>query len=172
MDELTAKQRAFVEQLPLNQWNGTQAAIAAGYSEKSAGVMAHRLLKNTAIAKELDKRTAEIVEKTDVTVAEIIQELRKIAFAPPSQRVSNSDRLKALELLGKYLKMFTDKHVFGKDEPEKEQRQLSEEELAIYREAASKLNRLAATKGMPPFEVKGDTGKPEPEGCEIEDEND
>ena len=58
MNELTAKQKAFIEELPKNQWNGTQAAIAAGYSEKSAGVMAHRLLKNPAIVKELDRRTA------------------------------------------------------------------------------------------------------------------
>ena len=110
-EELTAKQKAFIEELPKNQWNGTQAAIAAGYSAKSAGVMAHRLLKNPAIAEELDRRTAEIVEKTDVEVAEIIRELRKIAFAPPSQRVTNSERLKALELLGKHLAMFTDRKI-------------------------------------------------------------
>jgi phage terminase small subunit len=32
---------------------GSPAAIATGYSEKSAGVMAHRLRKNPAISKEL-----------------------------------------------------------------------------------------------------------------------
>ena len=147
MSELTAKQKAFIEQLPLNQWNGTQAAIAAGYSAKSAGVMAHRLLKNPAIAEELDKRTAEIVEKTDVNVAEVIRELRKIGFAPPSHRVSNSDRLRALELLGKHLTMWSDKHIFGKDETE-EERELTAEEKAIYAEAATKLNYLYAGRRL------------------------
>ena len=109
MDELTAKQKAFIEELPKNQWNGTQAAIAAGYSAKSAGVMAHRLLKNPAIAKELDRRTAEIVEKTDVEVGEIIAELRQFAFG--GRKATNSERLKALELLGKHLAMFTDRKV-------------------------------------------------------------
>jgi hypothetical protein len=33
---------------------GIQAAIAAGYSEKSAGVTTHRLLKNPVITKELE----------------------------------------------------------------------------------------------------------------------
>ena len=110
MSELTAKQKAFIEELPKNQWNGTQAAIAAGYSAKSAGVMAHRLLKNPAIAKELDKRTAEIVERTDVEVGEVIAELRKYAF-DRGHKATNSERLKALELLGKYKAMFTDRTV-------------------------------------------------------------
>ena len=110
MNALTPKQRAFIEQLPLNQWNGTQAAIAAGYSAKSAGVMAHRLLKNPAIAKELDRRTAEIVEKTDVTIAEVIAELRQYAF-DREYKATNSERLKALEMLGKHLAMFTDRKV-------------------------------------------------------------
>ena len=110
MNELTTKQKSFIEQLPLNQWNGTQAAIAAGYSAKSAGVMAHRLLKNPAIAKELDRRTAEIVERTDVEVGEVIAELRKYAF-DREYKATNSERLKALELLGKYKIMFTERKV-------------------------------------------------------------
>ena len=110
MNELTAKQKAFVEQLPLNQWNGTKAAIAAGYSPKSAGVMAHRLLKNPVIAKELDKRTAEIAQKTDVEIGEVIAELRKYAF-DREYKATNSERLKALEMLGKYKVMFTDRQI-------------------------------------------------------------
>ena len=80
MKELTAKKKTFIEKLPKNQWNGTKAAIAAGYSEKSAGVMACRLLKNPRVSEELEKRTSEIVQKTDVEVGEIIVTLREIAF--------------------------------------------------------------------------------------------
>ena len=80
MSELTAKQKAFIEAVPVNQWNGTKAALAAGYSKKNAGVMAHRLLKNPKIAKELEKRMAEIAEKTDVEIADVVTALRQIAF--------------------------------------------------------------------------------------------
>jgi len=107
MSELTAKQKAFIEALPLNGWNGTRSAIEAGYSPKSAGVMAHRLLNNPKITKELEKRMAEIAEKTDVEVAEIVAALRKFAFG--GKKATNTEQLKALELLGKFKAMFTDR---------------------------------------------------------------
>jgi phage terminase small subunit len=107
MSELTVKQKAFIEALPVNQWNGTKAAIEAGYSPKSAGVMAHRLLKNPKIAEELEKRMGEIAEKTDVEIAEIVVALRKFAFG--GKKATNTEQLKALELLGKFKGMYTDR---------------------------------------------------------------
>ena len=107
MNELTAKQKAFIEELPVNGWNGTKAAIAAGYSEKSAGVMAHRLLNNPKITKELEKRMADIAEKTDVEIAEIVAALRLFAFG--GKKATNTEALRALELLGKYKGMYTDR---------------------------------------------------------------
>jgi phage terminase small subunit len=101
-EELTAKQKAFVEELPLNQWNGTKAAIAADYSEKSAAVMACRLLKNPKVIAELEKRTAEIAQKNHVEIAEIVVALREIAFG----KAKNTERLKALELLGRHIGFF------------------------------------------------------------------
>lgn len=117
MSELTAKQKAFIEELPKNQWNGSRAAIAAGYAQKSAGVMACRLLKNPRIAEELEKRTAEIVEKTEVEVGEIVAALREIAFGG---RATNSERLKALDLLGRYKAMFCDRQIVETAERERE----------------------------------------------------
>jgi len=124
MNELTAKQKTFIEELPKSQWNGTKAALAAGYSPKGAAVMAHRLLKNPRIAQELEKRRAQIVEKTDVEVGEIVAALRLIAFG---DRVTNSDRLRALDLLGRYKAMFTDRTEITTPQ---QQRELSERERA------------------------------------------
>jgi phage terminase small subunit len=125
MSELTAKQKAFIEELPKNQWNGTKAAIAAGYSAKNAGVMAHRLLKNPKIAEELAKRTAEIVSKTDVEVGEIIAALCTIAFGG---RATNSDRLRALDLLGRYKGIFSEKRIIETVERQRELTEAEEEE--------------------------------------------
>ena len=131
MSELTAKQKAFIEELPKHQWNGTRAAMAAGYSARSAGVMAHRLRKNPVVAGELEKRTAEIVQKTDVEVGEIIIALREIAFGG---RATNSERLKALDLLGRYKGMYVDRQVIEDDQ---RQRELTEAEKEEARQIAA-----------------------------------
>ncbi len=144
MSKLTAKQKVFIEELPKNQWNGTQAAFAAGYSPKSAGVIAHRLLKNPVIAEELDRRTAEIIEKTDVEVGEIIAALRGIAFG--KKKATVSEQLKALQLLGKYRRMFSGRQIF--EDPMNEHPKLSKEELEAAREQGMKLIKSMGRAGQ------------------------
>jgi phage terminase small subunit len=133
MSELTARQKAFVEELPKNQWNGTRAAIAAGYAEKSAHVRACRLLKNPRVTKELDRHRVEIAEKTDVEVAEIVVALRQIAFG--GKKATNSEQLKALELLGKYKAMFVDRQQ-TEDAPSPIAKERRKEALEMARQAA------------------------------------
>ena len=106
MKELTDKQQRFINEYP-KDFNATQAAIRAGYSANSAGVIAHRLLKNPRVAREIEKRRGEIEEKTDVQIGEIVKELRQLAFG--GRKATNTERLRALELLGKYKCMYTDK---------------------------------------------------------------
>lgn len=153
MKELTNKQKTFIEEIPKNQWNGTKAAIAAGYSEKSAGVMACRLLRNPRVSEELERRTVEIVQKTDVEVGEIIVALREIAFGT---KATNSDRLRALDLLGRYKAMFTDR--LKTENPE----QLSELTAAQEKEARAyakwRLSRLNIDEEDE--DDKGDTEDP------------
>ena len=55
---LTEKQDAFCDEYVANGGQGTAAAKAAGYAEKSAHVEANRLLKNPLILQEVYKRTA------------------------------------------------------------------------------------------------------------------
>ena len=121
MSELTAKQQRFIDEYP-KDFNATQAAIRAGYSAKSAGVMACRLLKNTQVSQEIEKRMGEIEQKNDVEVGEIILGLRNIAFGP---KATNADRLRALDLLGKHKAIWTERHVFETGE---RQRELDEHE--------------------------------------------
>ena len=103
---LTDKQQRFINEYP-KDFNATQAAIRAGYSANSAGVIAHRLLKNPRVAREIEKRRGEIDEKTDVEVGEIVAALRGMAFG--GKPATNSEQLKALDLLGRYKAMFTDR---------------------------------------------------------------
>lgn len=65
MAKLTAKQQRFCDEY-LIDLNATQAAIRAGYSEKTAGVIANENLKKPNIAEYIEKRMAE---KEDALIA-------------------------------------------------------------------------------------------------------
>lgn len=55
---LSRKQRAFIDEY-LVDFNATQAAIRAGYSERSAGVIGHETLRKPKVAAEISRRMAE-----------------------------------------------------------------------------------------------------------------
>lgn len=100
MGELTTKQRLFVEAYLANP-NATEAAKAAGYSEKTAYSQGQRLLKNVEIAAALKER----VQTAIITADEVLTDVKAIAKTAEK----DSDRLKGYEMLGKYLKLWTDK---------------------------------------------------------------
>lgn len=61
-DGLTAKQSIFVQKW-LQTFNGKKAAIAAGYSEKTAEQQAARLLSNVKVRKVIDDEQARLRER-------------------------------------------------------------------------------------------------------------
>jgi phage terminase small subunit len=86
---LTEKQNRFVDAYLLEQ-NGTKAAIAAGYSEKSAAVEASRLLRNAKVVAAIEVQRAPAPEVAAETSLDqrVIAELAKIAFADIREVVS------------------------------------------------------------------------------------
>lgn len=153
---MTAKQMRFCDEY-LIDLNATQAAIRAGYSEKYANTNVSKLLQNTSIKEEIQKRQKDRVERTEITQDMVLRELAIIAFSnaadyaavvekecededgnPVTYRtvepvltkdlteaqkkalsvikkgrdgfeVKPYDKVRALELLGKHLGMFTEK---------------------------------------------------------------
>lgn len=94
----------------LKDFNAKYAAIRAGYSDKSVGQNAYLLLKNPLIIKFLGSLKKEHFEKAHLTVDEIIAELKATAFAPiDGKKIKAGNKIKALELLGRYLGMFNDR---------------------------------------------------------------
>ncbi len=73
-DGMTSRQRAFAREYHLSG-NGAQSMIKAGYSEKTAGVQAVRLLANVSVQAELGRLSAEAVEKYEITRDRIAAEL-------------------------------------------------------------------------------------------------
>lgn len=109
---LTPKQQTFVDEY-LVDLNATQAAIRAGYSKKTARSQGERMLTNVDVAAAIQKGFQERSERTQITAEKVLLELAVIAFADLQQLADMggriSDKLKALELIGKHLGMFTEK---------------------------------------------------------------
>jgi phage terminase small subunit len=106
-ENLTPKQAAFCREY-LVDLNGTQAAIRAGYSPKTANEQAAQLLAKLSISSVIQKAMDERAKRVEISADDVlgdILETRKAAAAEGK----HSDRLRANELLGKHLKLFTDK---------------------------------------------------------------
>ena len=80
MPKLTEKQKRFVNEY-LVDLNATQAAIRAGYSEKSASRQAVELLNKTHVAKAVQKAMSKREERTQVTQDMVVNQLAKFAFS-------------------------------------------------------------------------------------------
>ena len=107
MANLTPKQQRFVEEY-LIDLNATQAAIRAGYSEKTAAVIGAENLIKPNIAKAIQEAQESLSNKTQLTVDMVVQGLLKEAqdYAEGS---TQSARVSAWAHLGKHLGMFKDK---------------------------------------------------------------
>lgn len=127
------RQRRFVEEY-LVDLNATQAAIRAGYAERTARSQGQRLLTKVDVAAEIEKRQAERSERTEISQDYVVSKLQSVAErCMQAEPVMNRDGTqaitedpngdyklaytfnaaganRALELLGKHLGMFADKH--------------------------------------------------------------
>lgn len=118
MANLTPKQQRFVEEY-LIDLNATQAAIRAGYSEKTAAVIGAENLIKPNIAKAIQEAQESLSNKTQLTVDMVVNGLLKEAqdYAEGS---TQSARVSAWAHLGKHLGMFKDKIEHDVSDPLKE----------------------------------------------------
>lgn len=80
MSKLTDKQIRFVQEY-LIDLNATQAAIRAGYSERTAYSQGHRLLKNDSIQAQVRQAQDERARRTEITADKVLEEFARIGFA-------------------------------------------------------------------------------------------
>lgn len=80
MDDFTPKQKRFCEEY-IRDWNATRAAIAAGYSEKTAYSIGQENLKKPEIAAYIEEIQKDLQKLAGVSVLRNMEELRKIAYS-------------------------------------------------------------------------------------------
>ena len=135
---MNAKQKQFVIEY-LIDFNATQAAIRAGYSEKTARSQGQRLLTNVDIKKAIIEEREKIQDENIATAKDVEEFLSQamngqldeevvltVSYGDGSsdivherKELSARDRIKAAELLGKRHALFTDKTEMSIVEPPK-----------------------------------------------------
>ena len=125
--ELNEKQKIFCQEY-MKDLNGTQAAIRAGYSEKTARSIGNRLLTNVDIQAYIQELQEGIRKRNQITVDEIMSDLIEVKnrclqnvpvmyfdkidkewkhegkeFGEPVYKFDSNGATKALDLLGKII---------------------------------------------------------------------
>lgn len=153
MGDLSDKQERFCQEY-VKDFNASQAAIRAGYSEKGSTVQGTRLLANVSVRARVASLKALVEREAIVSAVDVLKELKRLATVDlggafdqngkllpvhmmpedvrralagidvfdefegtgrdrekigETTKIKIHDKTRALELLGKYLKMFTDK---------------------------------------------------------------
>ena len=112
-DGLTPKQAKFMREY-LKTLDGKQAAIRAGYSPKAAKVTACRLLTNANLRAVLDRKQAEAAKRAELTHQKIVDNLvEDRQWARQARQIGAAVR--ADELLGKHLGMFSERILVGQN---------------------------------------------------------
>lgn len=139
MASLTPKQQRFVEEY-LIDLNATQAAIRAGYSEKTARKIGSENLTKLDIQEAIQEARNKLSERTEITQDYVLTNIQKViercmqheavqardgspllVEGPEGDlaclfEFKENGALKGLELLGKHLGMFKEKmEITGKD---------------------------------------------------------
>jgi phage terminase, small subunit len=121
---MTLKQQRFADEYIITG-NATQAAIKAGYSKKTAKVIANENLTKPYIKKYIDERLAQLESEKIASQQEVLSYLSSVMRGEMTEQTLRSvgesgqviaeidvgakDRIKAAELLGKRYKLWTDK---------------------------------------------------------------
>lgn len=92
---LNDRQIRFAEEYIIDL-NATQAAIRAGYSEKTAYSMGQRLLKNVEVQKHIHSLKDKRSERTQITADRVLQEYAKIAFSDIRKLYNDNGTLKKI----------------------------------------------------------------------------
>ena len=136
MTSLSNQQKLFCQKYLELGMNGTQAYLSVYKTckkEETAMAGASRLLRNVKVKEYIEELQSKVEEKAIVTIEDIVKELTAIAFTDITKisqkseldettrkviagykktqsgfAVETYDKMKALELLGKYLGMFKD----------------------------------------------------------------
>lgn len=93
MAELNEKQKRFCEEYIID-FNGTQAAIRAGYSARTANEQSSQLLVKLNIQEYIQELIEERKKRTEISQDRVLLEIARLAFNDPRKAFYDDGRLK------------------------------------------------------------------------------
>ena len=102
---LSIRQERFCHEI-LKDYVASYAAERAGYAKGSAKQRGYVLMNTPYVQDRIAELQAEQSGSQDFGVADVVDTIKQVAFDVTAK---NMDRLRAAELLGKHLNMFTDR---------------------------------------------------------------
>jgi hypothetical protein len=105
-DTLSAREERFASEYVVDL-HGTNAAIRAGYAERSAHVQASRLLKRDKVQARIAELQAQRAKRLEVTVESMLRDLDELCSAAVKAG-QFGPAVRAKELAGKLYGMFKD----------------------------------------------------------------
>ena len=124
--KLTYKQQRFIENYTTNGGNATKAARDAGYKGNDTTIrsVGRENLTKPHVKTAIDAITQRKHENNEEKVRRILNKLESIAYDAQARK---SDALKAMELLGKYHAIWSEKRIIENID---RQRELDDQEKA------------------------------------------
>lgn len=95
-NKLTAKMEMFCQEY-LVDLNATQAAIRAGYSEKTAQEISSENLSKPIIQKRIQELQSKRAEKLGITQDRVLQEIARLSFVDIRKLYTEDGRLKNIQ---------------------------------------------------------------------------
>ncbi len=152
-EKLTPKQEAFCvffTTIGVDEFgNGTKSAIAASYSENGASARASMLLAKDKIRQRISELYQENLKRNNVTVDSVLANIQHDRLMARN-RNQLAVAIRADELEGKYLEMFTDKYRDESGEIKEltpEQTAAGEAAAKVYVDTLMKLQREKGKNG-------------------------
>lgn len=93
------RKAAFVEAMLSNDENITAAALAVGFSPKTAASQGSRLLKDVEVQRLLKERRASLIQKMELTTERTLREIARMAYSDPRKFYNADGTLKQIHEL-------------------------------------------------------------------------
>jgi len=98
---MTTKQKIFIEAYLANGYNGSRAALKAGYSEKTAREIARENLTKPDIKEEIQNRVTEELKSIGVNTKAVIEQVANLAFSDIRKLFDKNGNFKSIEKIDK-----------------------------------------------------------------------